>query len=297
VEVPAGTAATSGTDGKKAPERTDKLPIYTPPTSEEKKTNYAQGESRSSSGSQTDIPTFKPLTTGSGYAVAYAGAEGGTLRMGVPRNATFSSLGQMTAFVSSTETSSEYVLKGTHAEFSTTDGILAWGRWIGDVSQTCCGQTTFGSNPSLHYVVGMPTAESSLPKNTGYTYNMIGATSPTTTSGSVSPGTLTSATLSGDFLNNKVSASFAGNIGSRSFSATANNMTLTTATASFSGTGNYTGTLAGCCSSLSVNGFFSGTGASNAGFVYQLNSTSLGSAVVGAAALSKGAQFTPELPR
>ena len=45
---------------------------------------------------------------------------------------------------------------GTHADFG-TDGILTWGRWIGQVTLPG-GVDTYSANQGLHYVIGIPTA-------------------------------------------------------------------------------------------------------------------------------------------
>ena len=315
VEVPAGTSATSAADGKRPPERTEKLPVYTAPKVEETKKEYAQGETRSSSGAQADIPTFKPLVTGSGYSLAYhgggssAGGEGGTINnnssgtYGTKVNATFTSLGLMTAFSQDSIPGGFGIgysgqlgpegKSGSHAEFSTTSGVLAWGRWIGTMNVGGTTQTA-SSNQGLHYVVGTP--PTSMPTGQKFTYDMIGSTKPTAIDGSVAPGTLTSATLSGTFgvtgLTGVSNLSLAGTIGGKTFNApNVSGYINNAASATFCGSGSYTGTLNPSCSSVSVIGFFAGSGASNAGFTYQLNNTSLvGSpAVVGAAAFSKGA--------
>ena len=322
LEVPAGKAGAASDSGK-APQQSSQGPSVPAPageggTTQQQEDTYSSGENRSSTGSQagvnkpeevkptpTPTPTPKPLllVTGTGFAIAYAGAEGGSTsssdinRLAVPRSATFNSLGQMTGFtgqdttVTSGNPTVTYALAGTHAEFATADGVLAWGRWIGQKNSNSTASTdTYPVNQGLHYVVGTPTPAASLPTGVTYTYNMIGATMPTVVSGTTLAGTLSSATLTGNFSTNQVSTAFAGTIGGKNFSATSSGAILNTSTASFSGGGaSYTGTLYGCAGSASVQGFFAGTGATHAGFVYQLNNTTLpsGYSVVGAVALKR----------
>jgi len=319
VDVPAGRAAAVGPNTNEPPRQVSSGPNTPAPdgsvqqVQEEQEepprlpTTPQQSENRTTTGTTTVIEetkaTFIPLKTGAGYNVAFVGAEGGSIRQRTSSTATFDSVGRMTAFTGQAIligeiNSPDYSLAGTHAEFSTTSGVLAWGRWIGQVNavNTCCSSGNFTANQGVHYVVGIPTPQANLPAGQAFTYNMIGATQPTALNGSVAPGTLSSATLTGNFLFNTVSGNFAGSIDGKSFSAEAN-MTLNPATASFSGMGSFSGTLrgTGCCASAFVNGFFSGAGASHAGFVYRLDNTtigatSFGSSVTGAVALSKGAE-------
>jgi len=300
VEIPAGKAGAASSSSQ-PPQQTSQGPnVPAPGGNTQQQTNFSSGENRDVSGSLISLPSlpasFKRLVTGSGYAIAYVGAEGGyaTQRLAVPRDATFSSTGFMMGFTGQQTISDSpyplvtYTLGGTHAEFATADGVLAWGRWIGQKnSNSNFSSDTYTANQGLHYVVGLPTPQASLPTGVSYTYNMLGATRPTITDGSVAAGTLSSATLIGNFSTNLVTAAFAGNIGGKAFSASVSGMGLSPGTASFSGSGYYSGSLQACAGSGSVQGFFSGSGATHAGFTYQLNNTSLFSDVVGAVALKR----------
>jgi len=292
VDVPAGTAAATTSNPNQPPQQTTQGPTVPAPQaapSQKLEEKFSESENRTSDGTQSVVASsaFKPLVTGPGYAIA--GAEGGSYFSQASTNATFSSSGMMMGF---NNNGSDVTLAGTHAEFQTADGVLAWGRWIGQVNDSgCCLGRTHGTNQGLHYVVGLPTATASLP-TTDFTYNLLGATSPTTADGSVAPGTLSLATLTGNFSSSQVSVEFAGTIGPKSFSAVTNGMTLNTGTATFSGGGSYTGSLAGTYAGSSVTGFFAGAGASHAGISYTLFGTTLGSNVIGAAAFRKGAPAT-----
>jgi hypothetical protein len=296
LDIPAGKAGAAGTDPSKPPQQTSQGPVLPAPAAEQQQEQpkFSEGEKRTSTGSTavvttTTTSTFKPLVTGSGYHVATT--AGGSAAMAVATSATFNSSGQMTSFV---DGGSTYTLTGTHAEFQTADGILAWGRWTSPVNVNGSPQTFAGG---FHYVVGMPTPQASLPGGVTYTYNMIGATSPTAMDGSAA-GTLSSAMLTGNFSTNKVDVNFVGSISGKTFDATITNMSLNTGQASFSGNGNSSNfttganTLNSSCSSLTVKGFFSGAGATNAGFSYNIQNTNLGggpfgTAVSGAVALKR----------
>lgn len=290
VDVPAGTAAATTSNPNQPPQQTTQGPTVPAPTAgttQKPDEAFRESENRTADGTQSIVASsaFKPLVTGPGYAIA--GAEGGSLFSQTSTNATFSSSGMMMGFTNGG--SNLVTLAGTHAEFQTADGVLAWGRWIGQVNDSgCCLGNTHSANQGLHYVVGMPTPTASLP-TTDFTYNLLGATSPTIADGSVAPGTLTSAMLTGNFSSSEVSVQFAGTIGPKNFSASVNSMSLNTTHATFSGSGTYTGSLAGCSAGASVTGFFAGGGASHAGISYQLYNTTLSHNVNGAAAFKKGA--------
>ena len=302
LEVPAGKAGAASDSGK-APQQSSQGPSVPAPageggTTQQQEDTYSSGENRSSTGSQAGVnkpeevkPTPKPLllVSGTNYTIAY-GPEGGSMQTTKGKSATFSSSGMMMSFDSASSCcSNPYSLAGTHAEFATADGVLAWGRWTGQVNGINQMNGSYPVNQGVHYVVGVATPAASLPTGVTYTYNLLGATMPTVVTGTTLAGTLSSATLTGNFSTNLVSTAFAGSIGGMNFSATSSGATLNTSTASFSGgSASYTGTLGACCSSASVQGFFAGTGASHAGFTYKLDNTSLsGVSVVGAVALKR----------
>ncbi len=297
LEIPAGRAGTA-TDPGKPPQQTSQGPNVPAPSSENKqqktfstddKTSssgnaFSSGENRTETGS-TDLGSGrKTLVSGSGYAVA--STAGSTAALGVPVSATFDDNSKLTSFVHGPTTNT---LIGSTDDFGTKDGIIAWGRWTSPVS---VNGTSTNYPSGFHYVVGLPTAAASLPAGATYTYSLMGSTKPTAADGSAT-GSLNSATLTGNFSSNVVNVNFAGSISGKSFDATINGMSLTTSTASFSGSGNSTNfttganTLNNACSTLAVSGFFAGVGATNAGFSYSILSTSLGTGVVGVAALKR----------
>jgi predicted O-linked N-acetylglucosamine transferase (SPINDLY family) len=140
---------------------------------------------------------------------------------------------------------------GTHAEGGTS-GDVGWGRWSnGTLTNTfvysggsSVNSITVGSYGGLHYFYGPPAT--SMPTSGSFTYNMLGATSPTFKSEGFAPGTVTSAQLNGTF------TPTGGSIGmSMALTANAMNLTMTTSPTSFTGsTFNFSGnTLGGTCSS------------------------------------------------
>jgi hypothetical protein len=177
-----------------------------------------------------------------------------------------------------------------------SDGIIGWGRWVGDVTQTlnvCDGPCTptvvsYGPNQGLHYVIGTPTA--SMPNVGTARYSLLGATSPTYVDGRTLPGTF-SGDLSVDFVKLTVgmslNAAMPGGVTYMVGGSTA--ITGSTFDAPF-GTLAVTGT-SGVCSlgncNASVQGFFAGSAAERAGLAYTINDPNNSANVVGAAAFVK----------
>jgi hypothetical protein len=177
---------------------------------------------------------------------------------------------------------------GTHAEFGTSAGVIAWGRWIGPatvVDGTPVLGFTAGANQGYHYVVGTPTA--AMPTTGTATYALLGATNPTYASGSSAPGTF-SGSLSVTF---GASATVNGNFNvamadARTYAWTGS---ATASGATFSMTSTATGTGGACSSSCSaaVQGFFAGATAQRAGISYRVTDTFAGQNLTGAAAFAK----------
>jgi hypothetical protein len=292
IDVPAGTSGFAGPNTSQPPQQTTQGPSVPPPQAggTQQQPTFSTGDSRNSSGNSI---LFTPLQSGSNYAIADGGEGGSIFLSTIPANAKFNSLGMLTSYDNCC--GGTVTLRGSHAEFGTVDGVLAWGRWIGNVDVAYGGSPTtytYTPNQGWHYVVGVVTPVASLPGGVTYTYNLIGATSPTLINGASAPGTLTSGTLSGDFLNSAVNANFGGTIGGKTFNATASG---SISGATFSGSGTYSGTLQSEGGSF-INGFFAGSGATHAGMSYLLTNTSLGSNVVGAAAFKFSSSAPSILP-
>jgi len=148
------------------------------------------------------------------------------------------------------------------------DGVMAWGRWIGTVSDSSAfegGTYTYTADNPLHYVVGLPVTN--MPTSGSATYTMYGGTAP-----SCSPA-CTGAVSVGSSLN----VNF-GNL-----SASTYNLSVATGAVNISGTGalsfsgggvNFQGTSTMTGSGIygtgnsAISGALAGPGASHAGAVY-----------------------------
>jgi hypothetical protein len=242
------------------------------------------------------VLTAGVLTSGDGYvsALSYGiNCEGpcAVIDSGVG-SAVFNGSGQMTQFVFDGRITEIESLDsgGSHADFG-TDGILAWGRWIGNTTTLEFGAETFPDTSGVHYVVGMPTPTANMPQSGPATYTLIGSTRPTYVEGGNSSGVgqLTFGQLTiADWTSAQVGVNL--NItmpGSKNYSiggiADINGNTFTG-----NGQTGLGGSCPGSSCSASVSGFFAGTNAERAGLGYQIDDFSTGfDVVVGAAAFTK----------
>ncbi len=170
------------------------------------------------------------------------------------------------------------------------DGIIAWGRWTNGTVGTVDGgegahrTQEFSNGRSLHYIVGVPTAN--MPTTGTGNYTFLGGTNPTSNSGAV--GTLTGGTLTANFgtarVNTAINFTLAGGI----YTTTGTNLVVTGNTFS-GGTAGTTATGAGCacgCSNTIISGFFAGDAAARAGLGYSFIDETQGK-TVGTAAFKK----------
>jgi FecR protein len=221
------------------------------------------------------------------------------------------SQGKMTEFATPNfaAPNQQYKLLGTQTdngvafEPGTVDQlIVSWGRWLGnvDITTPTTGTTTvnYFAQGGLHYIVGLPTLPTQIPTAATFTYNMVGATSPT--DGVNAPGSFTG-TLVGDFINARVGVQGTATVGGVAYSFQTTGFTPTgpqtagiplnvTATSNnFAQTGlapiSYTGGCASGCST-DLSGAFYGSSASHAGIVYRINSFGT-SEVTGAAVFKR----------
>jgi FecR protein len=233
----------------------------------------------------TTPPTpIVPLVTGSGYHVSYAyGDVNGSPPSGISNsttlaNATFDAAGRMTQF-SGLDSAT---FSGTHQEFGTAGGMVAWGRWTGPVNGVLNDTTVNlnpGTNQGFHYVVGIPAT--AMPMTGGpANFTFVGATKPTGSDGTFAPGTFSGTMTVTDWARGGMSLTAALAFAGFTYSLSG--------TASFSaGSAPFTGTMTGnvsagtapsgyACSSgctASVNGAFFGAGAAFAGYAYKVAST------------------------
>jgi hypothetical protein len=183
-----------------------------------------------------------------------------------------------------TSTSFTLLSGSRHADFG-TDGVVAWGRWIDDVS--VLGTTvTYNASQGLHYVVGLPTA--SMPLTGTATYALLGATRPTYTDGSANPGVF-SGNLNVNF--GTFSVGLALNVGIDSKNYTIGGSAGISGSAFSSSLGGVTvsessgSCFSGC--SASVDGFFSGANAVRAGLGYSISDSNTVKTIEGTAAFVK----------
>jgi hypothetical protein len=246
------------------------------------KVPFAQGEQVDASGSPAGINMFRPLASGVGYAVRLAHApSGANITSTENASAVFNAAGQLTAVTTDFGSSFNLMGGGSHAEFG-TDGVLAWGRWIGPVELSTPGAliVNHGPDQGLHYVVGVPSP--SMPASGSATYSVLGATSPTYVSGVPGPGkfdgfvTVTfgpSGAIDGNF-----KVAMPDTIYSWSWrAATAAQFSATVSAVS--------GCAGGSVCSAYVDGLFSGASAERIGAAYHIGDGNRN--VIGAAAFKK----------
>jgi hypothetical protein len=241
-----------------------------------------------------------PLVTGSGYHVSYAysdlsvaGAPVANVNSsGRPADAVFNAAGMLTQF----SASNSATFTGTHQEFGTAGGVVAWGRWIGPIVGLDPATITLnpGPNQGYHYVVGLPAT--GMPTTGSASFTFLGATKPTGTDGSFAPGTF-SGTMSVNFgpsptagaVNLTATLAFSGfayNFTSSSVSFTPGNTAFTgTMSGAASGAVPAAYTCSGACTAT-VNGAFFGAGAAYAGYAYRMP-TGPTQSITGAAVFKK----------
>jgi hypothetical protein len=299
VDVPAGVSALAPASSDAPPQRTSQAPQAGPSPLPQQE-QFRQGSERTESGDLAGVdvpaPSASPpppppaptvLVSASGYAARFAyGLPNGFSAVDEPpaTTATFDGSGQLTQADLGPGVI-VYSLGGTHADFD-TDGILAWGRWTGQVTRGAVVQN-YNANQGQHYVVGMPTV--TLPASGTASYALAGATLPTYVNGSQAPGTFTGSlevTFGATSTVNTVGWQVA--MPDRTFAIA--NTAIPTQTSQFSAAGIATqGCLAAGCTTA-ISGFFAGSGAERIGAAYQINegaAAPAGNNVIGAAAFGK----------
>ena len=287
IDVPAGTSGLAPADPSEPPQETGETPSVppAPPLA-----GFVSGDERTSTGDPI-IPVV-PLQSGSGYAAATAFDESGYpyVFAYTPSDAVFNSAGQLTDVTMGPYDHYTLGAGGSNVDFG-TDGILAWGRWIGPVSGTygcdgACGlNVTYNANQGLHYVIGMPTPV--MPTTGSAIFTLLGATSPTYTDGRSAPGTFAGSLEVLFGARSTVTMAFSvdmpdGNKYLMNGSTAASGAMFSTSSLSVTGAGgNACGS--GCYSY--VQGFFSGANAARAGVAYHISDYyPAGADIVGAAA-------------
>ncbi|HUQ28548.1 MAG TPA: FecR domain-containing protein [Usitatibacter sp.] len=162
---------------------------------------------------------------------------------------------------------------------------LVWGRWGGGIATASRGNQSFNiqlGQASLHYIFAAPqSGPVALPLSGTASYDVIGSTSPTNSSGAV--GTLGTATLDANFTARTVTANVNIAIANQNWSGTANNMPIYREQyfSAYSGTPipglpNPNPLIIGCTPNCgtgatgSFDGFFTGRNGQRAGLMYNL---------------------------
>jgi hypothetical protein len=290
IDVPAGVSGLAPADPNQPPQETADVPTSGPaplPPQEE----FVQGDQTEPNGKTVITPptTISLLQSGSGYAgvVAFGWFSNPEKLSLSSATGTFDAVGRLTEITD--PIGQKFTADGTSITDFGNDGLIAWGRWTGNVTGLWNGDglltidEIYTSDKGLHYVVGIPTP--SMPTGTA-NYTLLGATQPTYVDGRTAPGTLTGS-LAVDFGALTVATNLNVTMPDASFSIRGDSL-ITSGTAFFVGNGQTVLTCAGGGSgcSATVNGFFSGSSAERAGLGYHV-SDFLGGNVIGAAAFQK----------
>jgi hypothetical protein len=293
IDIPAGVSGLAPTEPNQPPKETATQPQTTTPAVEPEKQIYTQGGNVNSDGTAVIVPSI--LVSGGGFhstafwspttSSASSFSNGGV-------DAIFDTSGRLTEFKDAGGTLWKSD-NGTHAEFG-TDGILAWGRWTGNVTAQGVAQS-YSANQGMHYVIGTPTAV--MPTGGSANYSLIGATRPTYASGLLGPGTF-SGSLNVTFgATPTVGVSYTVVMPDVTYvvnqsGAFSGNAFAFTATGSFS-SGAFIGTSSTACTggatscSSTVKGFFAGASAERAGMGYHIIDSMVGKNIIGTAAFKR----------
>ncbi|MDH4095386.1 MAG: FecR family protein [Betaproteobacteria bacterium] len=273
INVPAGVSGLAPSDPKQPPKETEGPPTAGPaPLPPED--GYVQGNQTEDDG--TAVITGNVLLSGSGYfgQFAYGTSDLTAVADQMNGNAVFNAAGQLTEF-SDGRANVYKLVNGSHADFG-TDGLVAWGRWIGEVSNSGFGTEIYKPEQGFHYVVGTPTA--TMPTTGTATYTLLGATRPTYVDGSTSPGSF-AGSMDVDFGRSILTANFTVTMPDRKYDMTGSTSVSSTFQLS-------SPAVTGCATSCSgyIQGFFAGTNAERAGVGYNIYDQK---EVVGAAAFTR----------
>jgi len=293
IDIPAGVAGIAPVDPKQPPKETVQIPTAGPsplPALIE----FVQGEEREGDGK--NVITAGALTSGDGYysALVYGtNCDGPCTTTGAGLgSAVFNGSGQMTQFVVGGRSAETWSLDsgGSHADFG-TDGILAWGRWVGNTTTPADGALTFPDTTGVHYVVGMPTPTANMPQTGTATYTLIGSTKPTFVDGSTGSGVgqLTFGQLTiADWSKAQVLVDLRITMPSSGDFSIGGIANISGNTIMGNGSTGLSGSCPSSSCSASVDGFFAGTNAERAGLTYEIGQQFSGpDLVVGAAAFTK----------
>lgn len=253
--------------GRQEPKRSENKPAL-PPTPLQTGTTtpvFSSSENRTATGGL--VPASAPLQSGNGYtmAVAFWDATEGQLRSEYHSDIT-ATFGNASTLQQAKDTYTTVTGNTLVGAFS-ADGIIGWGRWASatEVSESYAANERLGGTSLLkdvHYVIGKATPANDLVNLNGIqaTYQIIGFTLPTSTTGLV--GQAPSGSLALTFGSGYISSAnlaLSVPIGSSTYNVSGN------------GYGYSGGTFYGY-GSLNFSGFVAGSNASHAGVTYQFDS-------------------------
>lgn len=275
IDVPAGTTGFAGASGDSPPQTGGATPSVPPEggagSGIAAQGSFAYGEQVDSSGVPLALAgQIGAMADGPGYTVYHvSNLEPNILEGSANSLATFNGSG-LSSFQAGGVSQGTTVLANAG-----NDGVIGWGRWSGAGAYDANGDTNvLTANQSLHYVVGMPTAV--MPTTGSATYNLIGATQPTESTGTWAPGVLNSASLSVDFPSYSLILGVDLTINANSY--------ILTGSGSFSGSTFTDIPISGTYSGKASGAFF-GAEAARAGMVYSIIDGS--STINGSAAFAK----------
>lgn len=289
IEIPAGHAAIATPDQTKPPEQTTEAPQAPPaPVATIAQTPVSKAEERTPTGETLAavLDITKPI--GIAYAEVLGGMQGISIEtlqdssiavsnMSLTVKGDVEASGVLDGFTfaqsySGFSFSTQYKFSGTLKDAG-GDGTVSWGRWTGPVTVTftqngqtySTNQVQYPADGGFHYAVGNPATQ--MPTTGSFTYNLIGATSPTASDASIAPGSVTSGQLVGTFTptGGSVSMNMGFNANSQNFTMNANG---TISGSTFSGSGTVTGATCSVSCLSNIRGGFAGVGATHAGVAY-----------------------------
>jgi hypothetical protein len=280
IDIPAGVSGLAPTEPNQPPKETNTQP-QSGPAPVQPKNEFVQGDQVNPDGTAAILPTV--LISGGGYHTTAFWGVGSSSASSFSNggvDAIFDGGGRLTEFKDAAGAMWKSD-NAAHADFG-TDGILAWGRWTGNVIANGSAQT-YGPNGGMHYVIGTPTAV--MPTSGSATYSLIGATKPTDGA--------TTGTFSGSLnilfgANHTIGVNFAVAMSDKTYLLTGSSTTCGAGSA-FSMSTSITAAPALCsgCTSF-VQGFFAGASAERAGIGYHIQDFSTGPRnIVGTAAFQK----------
>ncbi len=226
---------------------------------------FSTSEGRNPDGSLAIAPQ---MVSGPGYTMAFAGFDtSGSSLSPDTRSDVTAQFDASSTLTSATGGGSTFNVASIAGGFS-ADGVIGWGRWSTGTASNVGGSSSLVDVKDFHYAVGKTTAAGELTALAGLTatYNMIGYTLPTSSSGGVGgapSGTLT-ASFGASLMNLSLNLTVPFGGVSHNLSGSTSSLVAPTFALDLTGTSAF-----GIAS-----GFFAGTNASHAGISYRVNAGS-----------------------